>query len=51
MLNNFGASYTLKNIDDEPYLEMIMLQLCLNYSAKAIDNNKTKQNFYSKENI
>lgn len=44
MLNNFGAAYTLKSIDEEPYQELIYLQVCLNASGKA-------QEFAGKKNI
>ena len=30
MLNNFGSAYTMKNLDDESYLDLQYLQVCLN---------------------
>ena len=45
LLNNFGASYTLKNIDEEPYQEIQLLQICLNTMNKAQEwNNKKDSN-------
>ena len=49
MLNNFGAAYTLKSIDDEPYQEMMYLQLCLNASAKAQEFSGKKNTMVSKD--
>lgn len=49
MLNNFGAAYTLKNIDEEPYQEMIYLQLCLNASSKASEFAGKKNTMVSKD--
>ena len=51
MLNNFGAAYTLKNIDEEPYQEMIYLQVCLNASNKAQEMAMNKTNYMSKDHI
>lgn len=51
MLNNFGGAYTLKNIDEESYQELQLLQICLNASAKAQEFSDKKNTFYSKENI
>lgn len=49
MLNNFGSAYTLKNIDDESYTELQLLQICLNATAKAQEFAGKKNTFYSKE--
>ena len=49
MLNNFGAAYTLKNIDEEPYQEMMYLQLCLNATGKAQEMASRKSTYVSKE--
>ena len=35
LLNNFGSAYTMKLIDEENYLELQLLQVCLNASNKA----------------
>ena len=48
LLNNFGASYTLKNIDEENYLELQLLQLCLSSTAKA-QEWANKRAYHSKE--
>ena len=48
LLNNFGASYTLRNIDEENYIELQMLQLCLVSSAKA-QEWAGKRAYHSKE--
>lgn len=42
MLNNFGAAYTMKTIDDESFLEIQMLQICLNASNKVQEMNMKK---------
>lgn len=49
MLNNFGGAYTMKNIDDEPYVEMLYLQTCLDASRKAEENAHRKAGYVSKE--
>ena len=49
MLNNFGAAYTLKNIDEEPFLELQMLQLCLSASNKAQEFADKKNTVHSGE--
>ena len=51
MLNNFGAAYTLKNIDEESYQEMMYLQVCLNASSKAQENANRKAQYISKDNL
>lgn len=49
MLNNFGGAYTMKSIDEEPYVELQLLQVCLNASSKAMENTNKKNTFYSKD--
>jgi arsenate reductase-like glutaredoxin family protein len=49
MLNNFGGAYTLKNIDDESYQELQLIQICLLASAKAQEFANKKNTFYSKD--
>ena len=51
MLNNFGGAYTLKSIDEEPYQEMMYLQVCLNASNKAQENASNKTQYISKDNL
>ena len=51
MLNNFGAAYTLKSIDEEPYQEMMYLQVCLNASNKAQEMAMNKAQYISKDNL
>lgn len=48
MLNNFGGAYTLKNIDEEPFLELEMLQICLSASNKAQEFENRKNTIHSK---
>ena len=49
LLNNFGAAYTLKSIDEESYQEIMYLQLCLNASGKAQEMANRKATYVSKE--
>ena len=49
MLNNFGGAYTLKNIDEESYQELMYLQLCLNATNKAHEMAGKKNMIYSGE--
>ena len=49
MLNNFGAAYTLKMIDEENYIELQLLPVCLNASAKAQEWAGKKNTFHSRE--
>ena len=51
MLNNFGAAYTLKSIDEEPYIELQYLQVCLNATANAQENARNKAQYISKDNL
>ena len=51
MLNNFGAAYTLKSIDEEPYIELQYLQVCLNATANAQENARNKAQYISKDHI
>ena len=44
MLKNFGGAYTLSNINDESYIEIQMLQLCLSSSEKAHEFASKKGN-------
>ena len=48
MLNNFGGAYTLKNIDDESYQELMYIQVCL-AASESTQNTKGGQTFTSKE--
>jgi len=49
MLNNFGGAYTLKTIDEEPYIEMQLLQVCLSATQKAQEFANKKSMYHSKE--
>ena len=49
MLNNFGAAYTMKSIDEESYIELQMLQICLNASNKAQEFAGKRNTIHSKE--
>jgi hypothetical protein len=51
MIKNFGAAYTLKNIDDEPYVELQLMQICLNAVNKAEEMANKKATYQSKEFI
>jgi len=51
MLNNFGAAYTLKGLDDEPFLELQCMQICLSATSKAQEMAHKKEVFYSKEGL
>ena len=51
MINNFGANYSMKNLDDEDFLDIQYLQICLNAQAKYQENEHRKSSYYSKENI
>jgi len=42
MLNNLGASFTMKSLDEENYLDLIYLQLCLNYQSKYLEMQQRK---------
>ena len=49
ILNNFGASYTWRNLDDEYFLDLQYIQLCFNALDKYQENQMKKADFYSKE--
>ena len=50
-MKNFGAAYTLKNIDEEPYIELQLMQVCLNASNKAEEMASRKTTYRSREFI
>ena len=51
MINNFGANYSMKNLDDENYIDLVYLQTCLNAQAQYQENQSRKASYYSKENM
>ena len=51
MINNFGANYSMTNLDNENYIDLIYLQICLNAQSKYQENQSRKSSYYSKEGI
>ena len=51
MINNFGGNYSMSNLDEENYLDLIYLQICLNAQAKYQENESRKATYHSKENM
>lgn len=51
MINNFGANYSMRNLDDENYIDLQYLQICLNAQADYQKRQGEKNTFYSKENV
>lgn len=51
MMNNFGANYSMSNLDDENFIDLQYLQICLNAQAQYQENQNRKATYYSKENI
>ena len=49
MLNNFGASYTMKNLDDESFLDLQYLQICLSAQSKFQENESRKTQFVGRD--
>ena len=49
MIKNFGAAYTLKNIDEESYVDLQLMQVCLNAVNKAEEMATKKKTFYSRD--
>ena len=50
-MKNFGGAYTMKNIENESYVELQLLQICLNAVNKAEENATKKATYQSKEFI
>lgn len=48
MLNNFGGAYTLKNIEEESYQEIMYIQICLS-ASESPPAAKGSRTFASKE--
>ena len=51
MINNFGGNYNMSNLDEENYLDLIYLQICLNAQAKYQESESRKATYHSKENM
>jgi hypothetical protein len=51
MINNFGANYSMSNLDNENYIDLIYLQICLNAQAQYQENQNRKASYHSKENM
>jgi hypothetical protein len=51
MLNNFGANYSMSNLNDEGYLDLIYLQTCLNAVATHAEMQSKKANFVNMEKV
>ena len=50
-MKNFGGAYTMKNIENESYVELQLLQICLNAVNKAEEMANKKATYQSKEFI
>ena len=48
-MKNFGGAYTMKNIENESYVELQLLQICLNAVNKAEEMATKKKTFYSRD--
>ena len=51
ILSEYGSAYTLRNLEDESYLELMYMQICMGAQAKAIDMRSKKAQFYSREGL
>ena len=51
MINNFGGNYSMRNLDEENFIDLQYLQICLNAQAKYQENQQRKATHYAKENI
>ncbi len=45
LLKHLGAGYTFKNLDEELFENIQLMQLCMTYEARAIENAQNKSQF------
>ena len=45
ILKNFGSAFTWSSLDDEPYENIQLMTLCMNYENKAIEMAQSKAQF------
>ena len=45
ILKNLGSSYTFSSLDQEPYENIVLITLCMNYENKAIEMAQSKAQF------
>ena len=51
ILSNYGASYTISNLDNEYWVDLLYMQECMIAEAQALEWQQKKVQFYSKEGI
>ena len=45
LLKNLGSGYTSTSLDAEPFEDITLLNICMNYEAKALENEQKKVQF------
>ena len=45
ILKNLRSSYTFSSLDQEPYENIVLITLCMNYENKAIEMAQSKAQF------
>jgi len=45
ILKNLGSSYTWKSLDEEPYENIQLMTICMNYENKAMEMAQNKAQF------
>lgn len=51
MINNFGANYSMKNLEDESFLDLQYLQICISAQNKFQEMQNKRAQYVSRENV
>ena len=46
ILSKFGSAYTFESLDNEPYENIQLMLLCMNYENKAVETQSNRERFY-----
>jgi hypothetical protein len=49
MINNFGGNYSMSNLDDESFIDLQYLQICLSAQAKYQEMQSRKATYVSRD--
>ena len=46
LIKNLGGGYTFSSLDEETFENIQLMNMCMNYEAKALESEQRKSDFY-----